>query len=110
MIHIVSFSGGAGSYMAEKREIKKLGAENVLAVFTDTKIEDEGCYKFIEQSIDFLGCKFIRLEEGRTPWEVFFDEKYMGNTRFGNCTKRLKQEVFRKWLETNYKPDECIVY
>lgn len=110
MKHIISFSGGIGSFMAAKRIVDQYGKENILCVFTDTKIEDADLYRFVDEAIKYLDCEFLRIEEGRTPWEVFFDEKYMGNSRFGNCTKRLKQIPFRKWLEDNYKPDECVVY
>lgn len=110
MKHIVSFSGGIGSYMAAKRVVEEHGKENTLLVFTDTKIEDEDLYRFIDDAVKDLGAEYLYLADGRTVWEVFFDEKYMGNSRFGNCTKTLKQVVFREWIEENYKPDECIVY
>lgn len=96
--------------MAAKRVAEQYGKENVLLVFTDTKIEDEDLYRFMDETVKDLGAEFLHLADGRDPWEVFFDEKYMGNSRFGLCTKRLKQEVFRNWLESNYKPDECVIY
>jgi 3'-phosphoadenosine 5'-phosphosulfate sulfotransferase (PAPS reductase)/FAD synthetase len=110
MKHIVSFSGGAGSYMAAKRVIEEHGAENTLLVFTDTKIEDQDLYRFMDDTVKDLGAEFIKLEDGRDVWQVFFGEKYIGNTRNGNCTRNLKQIVFREWIEANYNPDECIVY
>ncbi len=110
MKHIVSYSGGIGSYMAAVRVVEQYGLENVLLVFTDTKIEDEDLYRFINETVEDLGCEYKYLAEGRDVWEVFFDQKYMGNSRFGNCTKTLKQDLFREWLEENYGPDECIVY
>jgi 3'-phosphoadenosine 5'-phosphosulfate sulfotransferase (PAPS reductase)/FAD synthetase len=110
MKHIVSFSGGLGSYATAKRVIEQHGKENVMLVFTDTKIEDKDLYRFIDDVVNSLEVEYLYLAEGRDVWEVFFDEKYMGNSRYGNCTKRLKQEVFRKWLEANYAPNECIVY
>lgn len=142
MKHIVSFSGGAGSYKAGERVVEEVGAENTLFVFTDTRIEDIDLYRFMYEvikkvfgerdtglgdlanglknrdDIDLLMKRmgevypenFLYLAEGRDVWEIFFDEQYIGNTRNGNCTRRLKQEIFREWLESNYKPDECIVY
>jgi hypothetical protein len=110
MKHIISFSGGIGSYMAAKRVIEEHGAENTLLVFTDTKIEDNDLYRFMDDAVKDLGAEFIKLQDGRDVWQVFFDEKYIGNTRNGNCTRNLKQIVFRKWIEENYAPDQCIVY
>lgn len=110
MKHIVSFSGGVGSYMAAKRVVEEHGPENTLLVFTDTKIEDEDLYRFINDAVKDLGAEFIKLEDGRDVWQVFFDEQYLGNTRNGNCTRELKQKVFRNWLEENYQPNECVIY
>lgn len=110
MKHIVSFSGGIGSYMAAKRVAEQYGTNDLLLVFCDTKNEDEDLYRFIEQAIKDIGGEYIVLQDGRNLWEVFFEEKYIGNTRNGNCTRNLKQKPFRSWLEDNFKPDECIVY
>lgn len=104
MKRIVSFSGGVGSYLTAKRVIERYGVENTLLVFTDTKIEDPDLYRFMADAITFLGVEFIKVEEGRDVWTVFFDDKYIGNTRNGNCTRTLKQRPFREWLELNYKP------
>lgn len=47
MKHVVFFSGGACSYCTAKRVIENVGKENVVLLFTDTKIEDEDLYRFI---------------------------------------------------------------
>ena len=41
MKHIVSFSGGMGSFAEAKSCVDKFGKENVLLVFADTLMEDE---------------------------------------------------------------------
>lgn len=40
MKHIVSVSGGVGSYFTLKRVIDKYGKDDVIAVFMDTLAED----------------------------------------------------------------------
>lgn len=40
MKHIVSVSGGVGSYFTLKRVLEKNNKENVIAVFMDTLAED----------------------------------------------------------------------
>lgn len=41
--------------------------------------------------------ELIWLVEGRDPWEVFRDERYLGNTRADPCSKYGKREMLDKW-------------
>ena len=52
MKHVVFFSGGACSYCTAKRVIENVGKENVVLLFTDTKIEDEDLYRFIDEAAE----------------------------------------------------------
>lgn len=53
---------------------------------------------------------FIWLADGRTPWDVFFDEKYLGNSRLAHCSHNLKQDVADRYVRTNYNPEDCVLY
>lgn len=110
MKRIVFYSGGIGSWGTAKRVIKKHGKENVILLFTDTLIEDEDLYRFLDETVAEMGVEYIRLEEGRTPWEVFKDVRYLGNSRIAQCSHILKQEIAEKWIYENYNEDECILY
>jgi 3'-phosphoadenosine 5'-phosphosulfate sulfotransferase (PAPS reductase)/FAD synthetase len=94
--HIVSYSGGIGSWMTAKRVIEQHGKENVILVFTDTKIEDEDLYRFIDETVKEMDVEYIYLADGRTPWEVFKDKRFIGNSRTAHCSHVLKQDVFRQ--------------
>ena len=41
------------------------------------------------------------LVEGRDPWEVFRDRKFLGNSRIDPCSKVLKREVLDSWRREN---------
>lgn len=101
---VVSYSGGLGSFGAACRLIEQYGRGRVQLLFADTKIEDEDLYRFVDESSDKLGVELIRLVDGRTPWDVFRDVKYIGNSRVAPCSRVLKTEPCMKWLEENY-PD-----
>jgi Fe-S-cluster containining protein len=102
MKHIVMFSGGVGSFMAAKRVVETYSAENTILLFTDTKMEDEDLYRFIAE--------LIKLSDGRDVWQVFNDVKYLGNSRIAPCTRILKQNLAREWIENNYTYDDVVVY
>jgi 3'-phosphoadenosine 5'-phosphosulfate sulfotransferase (PAPS reductase)/FAD synthetase len=108
--HIISYSGGIGSWMSAKRVVEKVGKENVLLVFTDTKIEDSDLYRFINETVKEMDVDYIYLADGRNPWEVFKDKRFIGNSRLAHCSHVLKQDVFKEWLHSNFEPDECIIY
>lgn len=53
---------------------------------------------------------FIWINDGRDPWDVFKDVRFLGNSRLANCSHELKQKMSAKWLKENYTPEECVLY
>lgn len=110
MKHIVSISGGVGSYFALKRVLAKYSKEDVVAVFMDTLSEDGDLYRFLDDIEKKLDIKIIRLCVGKTPIELAFEKKFLWNSRIASCSIGLKSKPFREWLKENYKPNECVLY
>lgn len=108
--HVVMFSGGVGSWAAAKRVAAKHGTENLTLLFADTSMEDEDLYRFIDQAAANVGGTMIRLKEGRTPWEVFFDERFLGNSKVDPCSKILKRQLSNNWRDTNLEPEHDRLY
>jgi hypothetical protein len=48
--------------------------------------------------------------DGRTPFEVFWDSHFLGNSRLAPCSKLLKQLPCRRWLADNADPATTTVY
>lgn len=87
---VVQFSGGVGSWAAARRLIQLGDYEAVTLLFADTLIEDEDLYRFLDDAVTdlrALGAErdvsvgYHRIADGRTPWEVFRDRRFIGNTR-----------------------------
>lgn len=104
------FSSGAGSWAAAKRIAERHGCEELTLLFADTMIEDEDNYRFLTEAAANVGGHLEIVAEGRDPWQVFFDVRYLGNTRIDPCSRVLKRELLRKWLEANRDPDETTIY
>lgn len=109
MKHIVSFSGGMGSFAEAKSCVDKFGKENVTLLFADTLMEDEDLYRFMNESVAFLGCEFVVIKDGRTPFEVFKDVKHMGNSRVDPCSNLLKRKLLNDYSRS-FSPDEIEVH
>ena len=107
MKHIISFSGGMGSFAEAKACVDKFGKENVTLLFADTMMEDEDLYRFLDECVAFLGCELVTLTDGRTPFEIFKDVKFMGNSMVDPCSKLLKREPLNKWFKKNYQPEDA---
>jgi len=106
---LVLFSGGIGSFAAGMRTAFKYGAENTRLLFTDTKTEDEDLYRFINQAAEAVGSELIVLTEGRDVWELFFDQKFIGNTRVDICSRILKRDLARDWINENCDPADTAI-
>lgn len=110
MKHVVMFSGGAGSWGAAKRVAERYGTADMTLLFTDTLIEDEDLYRFLEEAAASVGAPLVKIAEGRTPWHVFFDERFLGNSRVDPCSKILKRQMSDRWLTKNCDPAQTVVY
>jgi hypothetical protein len=100
---VVQFSGGITSWAAARRLLDEMPwlQEYMVLLFADTLIEDEDNYRFIEEASANLGVPVTRIADGRNPWEVFRDERYLGNTRADPCSKILKRQLLQKWMVEN---------
>lgn len=109
--HIVSVSSGLGSAFAWKLLCDRLGPENVTGVFTDVNGEHPDNYRFLAAVQYELGSRLIKLNnDGLTIWDVMVRERFLANTRIDTCSKYLKRETFRKWLDENCNADDTTVY
>lgn len=110
MKHIVMTSGGVGSFICLDMLVKEHGPENIVSLFADTLIEDEDLYRFLDDTHRYLGLEVTRIADGRTPWDVFWEKGFIGNTRVDLCSRILKRELMDKWVHENFEPDECVCY
>lgn len=110
MKHVVMFSGGVGSWAAAKRVAAASGTDSLTLLFTDTRMEDDDLYRFIEEAAANVGAPLVTIAEGRNPWHVYFDKRYLGNSRADPCSRILKREMAERWLAANCKPSETRVY
>lgn len=109
MQFVVMYSGGALSWAAAMRTIERHGRDNVRLLFTDTSMEDEDLYRFLDDSAGQLGVPLIRLCDGRTPWDVYRDRRMIGNTRMDPCSEHLKRKIGHAWLAEN-APGATLVF
>jgi hypothetical protein len=103
----ISFSGGNGSAVSAL-----LAYENGLdfnLIFADTKIEDEDLYRFNLDVAAAVKKEPVILMDGRTPWDVFIDQRFIGNSRMSKCSSDLKTKPVRRWLKKNASPDDPLV-
>lgn len=110
MKHIVLYSGGLGSYFTTKRILESgVKKEDIILLFTDTKVEDEDLYRFLEDTSKFLDIPITNYSDGRSIWEVFVDQRFLGNSQFDPCSRVLKRERSREFIK-QFTPEECIIY
>lgn len=109
MKHIVSLSGGIGSYITLKRVIS-IHPCDTIAVFCDTLYEDKDLYRFLKDIERKFNIEIIKLCYGATPYELELKDKFVYNSRVARCSVQLKSKIFMKWLKENFKENECILY
>jgi 3'-phosphoadenosine 5'-phosphosulfate sulfotransferase (PAPS reductase)/FAD synthetase len=105
MKHIVSYSGGLGSFMAAYH-CQQQGWDFEL-VFCDTLSEDLDLYRFLNETAAYFGKRIITLCHGTDIWQTQIDSKLQASSQKDNCSRILKRELFKKHMRLYYKPDEA---
>jgi len=104
------FSGGAASWMAARRVVEWHGTTDLTLLFTDTMTEDEDLYRFLDEASANVGVPVTRLSDGRDIWQVFKDSRFLGNTRADPCSRILKRDLSRRWIEEHCDPATTVIY
>lgn len=82
MKHIVFYSGGICSRATAKRVAERYGTKDLILFFTDTMIEDEDLYRFLDETSKEIGGEYFIKEYrkkhkiGYWPQHLFEDNAY----------------------------------
>lgn len=110
MKRIVMFSGGAASWAAARRVADQYGTADLTLLFANTNTEDADLYRFVLEAAADVGGSFEELNDGRDIWQVFSEARFLGNTRADVCSRVLKREPTRQWVEANCAQDATVLY
>ena len=111
MKHVVSFSGGVGSWATGRRVAQKYGTDDLVLLVADTNTEADDWRPFVDACHADIGGELIMLDnDGKDIWDTFKDARFIGNSRVDVCSRVLKREPLRAWFEETCDPENTIVY
>jgi hypothetical protein len=113
MKHVVQFSTGAGSAEVAYRVAHQYDVDDLILLTADTRAEDPDNWRFASEVVDDLGLprhQWIVLADGRTPMQVGRDLKCVPNNRMAVCSRVLKRELLRTWINENCDPADTTIY
>ena len=112
--HLVFFSGGIGSWAAAKRLALRDDVDALTLLFSDTQIEDEDLYRFLDDAVANIRktakVDYVTIADGRDPWQVFEDVGFIGNTRIDPCSRILKRELMDTWRDEHCDSEHTTLY
>ncbi len=108
MLHIVQFSGGAASSYVAKL-VAEEHPDNTILFFHDTKAEHPDAYRFRRQVAEYIGLPITEVSDGRSLWEVIYDEHCIPQERMGFCSRILKIEQAEKYYKNLHESGEEFV-
>ncbi len=95
--HVVQYSGGIGSWAATQRIIAAHGTDNlVLLVLADTRAEDPELWRFVHDSTTHIGVEPTVVADGRTPFEVFHDQRFLVLSPSGQVSRGSHSRACRR--------------
>jgi 3'-phosphoadenosine 5'-phosphosulfate sulfotransferase (PAPS reductase)/FAD synthetase len=109
--YVVSVSSGAASAYAWHLTIQRYGKDHVVGLFADVNREHPDNYRFLAEVQQYLDdARLIKLNnDGKTIWDVFKQQRFLGNSRLDTCSKHLKRDAIARWLDQNCDPARTMV-
>jgi hypothetical protein len=86
------------------------GTDDLVLLVANTQVEDADLWRFVQDSTDEIGVAPTIVADGRTPFEVFRDVRFLGNSRLAPCSIHLKIRPCRAWLAQHTDPADTTVY
>jgi len=106
---VVLFSGGVGSFQAAYQVLAREAKKDTQLWFFDTLVEDEDLYRFLDDCEEYFSMPILRFADGRTPWDVFRDERFIGNTRATPCNRVLKIRLLHHILRQRFLEKDVVL-
>lgn len=109
--HVPQFSSGAGSALAAKRIAESMGRDDRLTLLFADVGEHPDNYRFMREAHQWIGGDLVVITNGgRGPWDVFKEERFIGNTMVDLCSRKLKREPMAAWLAQNCDPIDTHIH
>ncbi|QJI52412.1 hypothetical protein [Psychrobacillus phage Perkons] len=54
--------------------------------------------------------QLVWLTEHKDPWDIFFEQKFLGNSRIAQCSHIIKQVLSKKYIKKNFNPENTTLY
>jgi hypothetical protein len=106
MKRIVQFSTGLASAEVARREVERWGTDAVVLLTADTRVEDPDNWRFAHEVVDRLGpVEWLIMSDGRTPMRVGRDNRVVPSDRMDVCSRVLKRELLRRYIESRFDPE-----
>ncbi len=96
--------------MAAKRVAARYGTQDMTLLFCDTLIEDADLYRFLHEAAANVGAPLVIIAEGRTPFEVYRDTRFLGNSKVAKCSGELKMKMADAWKKKHCDPADTCIY
>jgi 3'-phosphoadenosine 5'-phosphosulfate sulfotransferase (PAPS reductase)/FAD synthetase len=103
---IVAISGGKASAYCAYWALKNNPKEEVILYFNDTKWEHPDLYRFLDDLSKYFNHPITYDSDGRSPEQLFYDNKALANNRMPFCSRILKAERLQKF----YKDGDTIIF
>ena len=96
---IVGISGGKASAWCADWALKNFPRENVILYCNDTKWEHPDLYRFLNELSAYFDKEITFDSDGRSPEELFYDNRALANNRMPFCSRILKAERLQEYFK-----------
>lgn len=111
MQHVISIGGGLSSTMElPERVIDCYGSDNVELIMCRLPNEDKDVWRLVKAVEKRFDKTVWMIGLGLTPHDIFFQERFLGNSRVDPCSRVLKREVLARYMDDHYPRETTVMH
>lgn len=103
---IVATSGGKASAWCAFWAVNNFNRSDIILYFNDTKWEHPDLYRFLNDLSDLLRIPIHCDADGRSPEDLFIEQRCLANDRMPFCSRILKAERLQRF----YKDGDILIF
>lgn len=84
-------------------------ANDLPLVYTDMDARKEALEQLRLDTVDLMP-RLHWLSEQRDVWDVFYDVRFLGNSRVAHCSAQLKQRMAKRYVKPNFDAESTKLY
>jgi hypothetical protein len=107
--HIISVGGGIASTLILPLWVREqYPRDEIVMLMAKLPNEDPDVWRLCDAVCSMIGVEMEYIGTHRQPFDAFYEQRFLGNSRIDPCSKYLKRQVIGRWMTNHYHSSDVM--